>query len=146
MRNLSYGYNNSVLNAPPHRHFSSAVSGHGTAAGNLAALEAKARVEQVTFPNLKRGTDLSPLISNRMHCGSLRVPHQGPCDPQNPICAAAHLWSVGHANACHLETFEAIIDVSLVVNVQMRRAFVQKEDPRLSIECSREHHSLLLSA
>jgi hypothetical protein len=117
-----------------------------TPAGNLAALAAKARVEQVTFPDLKRGTDLSPLISNRMQCGSMRVPHQGPCDPQDPICAAAHLWSMGHANASHLETFEAIIDVFLVVNVQMRRAFVQKEDSRLSIECSREHHSLLLSA
>ena len=91
-------------------------------------------------------TDLIPLIGNRMQRGSLRVPHQGPCDPQNTICAAAYLWSVGHANARHLETFEAIIDVFLVVNVQMRRALVQKEDSRLSIECSREHHSLLLSA
>ena len=47
----------------------------------------------------------------------VRVPHQGPCDPQNPVCAAAYLWSVGYANACHLETFEAIIDVFLAVNV-----------------------------
>ena len=46
-----------------------------TPAGNLAALEAKARVEQVTFPDLKRGTDLSPLISNRTQWGSMRVPH-----------------------------------------------------------------------
>jgi hypothetical protein len=46
-----------------------------TPAGNLAALAAKARVEQVTFPDLKRGTDLSPLISNRMQWGSMRVPH-----------------------------------------------------------------------
>ena len=117
-----------------------------TPAGNLAALAAKARVEQVTFPDLKRGTDLIPLIRNRLQCGAVRVPHQGPCDPQNPICAAAYLWSVGHANACHLETFEAIIDVFLVVNVEMRCALVQKEDSRLSIECSREHHSLLLPA
>jgi len=81
-----------------------------------------------------------------MQCGCLRVPHQGPCYPQNPICAAAYLGSVGHANACHLEILEAVIDVFFVVNVQMRRALVQKEDSRLSIECSREHDSLLLSA
>jgi hypothetical protein len=114
--------------------------------GNLAALAAKARVEQITFLILKRGADFNPLISNRMQWGSLRAPHQGPCDPQDPICAAAHLRSVSHANACHFETFEAIIDVFLVVNVEMRCALVQKEDSRLSIECSREHHSLLLPA
>jgi hypothetical protein len=46
-----------------------------TPAGNLAALAAKARVEQVTFLDLKRGTDLSALISNRTQWGSMRVPH-----------------------------------------------------------------------
>src|SRR6516162_10998702 len=76
----------------------------------------------------------------------MRVPCQGLCDPQDPVCAAAYFWSVGHANACYLKPLEAIVDVYLVINVQMRRALVEKEDSWLSIECSREHHSLFLSA
>jgi len=62
------------------------------------------------------------------------------------MCTAAELWSVGHANARHLEAFEAIIDVLLVFHIQMRRALVQKKDSRLSIECSRKHYPLFLSA
>ena len=59
---------------------------------------------------------------------------------------AAEFWSVSHANACHLEAFQAIIDVPLVFHIQMRRALVQKKDSRLSIECSRKHYPLFLPA
>jgi hypothetical protein len=65
-----------------------------------------------------------------------------PCYEQDPISTAAYLWSVGYADARHLEVLEAIIDVFLVRNVQMCRALVQKEYSWLPIERSSEHYSL----
>jgi hypothetical protein len=53
---------------------------------------------------------------------------------------------VGYANARHLETLEGLVDLYLIFDIQMRRSLVQKEDPRQSIKCSGEQHSLFLSA
>jgi hypothetical protein len=48
-----------------------------------------------------------------------------------------------YAHTRNIHTPQALVNLSLLLNIQVRRAFVQKQDPRLAIERAREEHSLL---
>jgi hypothetical protein len=53
---------------------------------------------------------------------------------------------MGYINPRYFQIFKATVYALLVLNIEVRRAFIEKKDSRLSIECSSEHHSLFLSA
>src|SRR5437764_10575571 len=65
--------------------------------------------------------------------------------PQDMICPATDLRPVGYADTRHVEVFEAFIDIFLVLDVQVCRTLIEKQDARLSIERPREQYPLLLS-
>src|SRR5262249_15189427 len=67
-------------------------------------------------------------------------------DAQHPVCAAHHLRSVRHADPSHLKQPELRVDLSLLFDVEMGRAFIQKQEFGLTVEGTREQHALLLAA
>jgi hypothetical protein len=73
-------------------------------------------------------------------------PSRGSADPQNFVSPAHDLRTVGHTDAGNIELSQALIDVSLVIDVQMGRAFVHKQDPGLAVQRPRKQDTLLLAA
>src|SRR3954447_13759889 len=67
-------------------------------------------------------------------------------NPQDCIGSVHHLRPVGDTYARYVEAPEAIIDLPLFIDVEVRRALVEEENLRLSVERPREQHSLLLAA
>ena len=45
---------------------------------------------------------------------------------------------MGNTDARHTEVLQSLVDVSLGVDVEVRRALIQKEDPGLVIKGSRQ--------
>jgi hypothetical protein len=64
--------------------------------------------------------------------------------PQDMICAATDLRSMGYADTCHIKMFQALIDTFLILDIQVCCALIKEEHSRLSIERPSEQHTLLL--
>jgi hypothetical protein len=92
------------------------------------------------------GTGESGAWSRMVIEGELGVTaFDGPRQPHYLVGAARDVWPVGDAHASHVEPAQALVDEALIVEIEVRRSFVKKQDSRLTIERACEQHPLLLA-